>query len=308
MFLLAELDELCRYLPWRRGSSHVLCTALGRNLSENPMKVATSLLLSGALSFIVSPGIAQSPTVPRSPQAIDPIYTLPPASLSTEQISTLQKLGADWPQLGRYRDENVKLAPTETGESRIIFMGDSITDSWGRNVPAPFFPGKPYINRGISGQTTGQMLVRFRQDVIDLSPAAVVILAGTNDLAGNTGLSSLQMIEDNLQSMCESAKAHGIRVILASVLPVSDYPWRRGLHPAAEIRQLNDWIKLYAQSNGFVYLDYYSAMTNDQGGLDAAVSLDGVHPNAAGYAIMAPLAEKAIQQTVNQTTVPTIAK
>jgi lysophospholipase L1-like esterase len=272
------------------------------------MKVATSLLLAGALSFIASVGIAQSPTAPASPQAIDPIYTLPPASLSTQQVSTLQKLGADWPQLGRYRDENVKLAPPETGESRIVFMGDSIIDSWGRNVPTPFFPGEPYINRGISGQTTGQMLVRFRQDVIDLSPVAVLILAGTNGLAGNTGLSSLQMIEDNLQSMCESAKAHGIRVILASVLPVSDYPWRRGLHPAAEVRQLNDWIKHYAQSNGFVYLDYYSAMTNDQGGLDAAVSPDGVHPNAAGYAIMAPLAEKAIQQAINQTTAPRTIK
>src|ERR1700761_6714190 len=123
MFWLAELDELCRYLPWRPGSSHVLHITLGRNLSENSMMVATRLLFSGALSFIVSAGIAQSPTVTRSPQAIDPIYTLSPASLSTEQISILQKLGADWPQLGRHRDENVKLAPPETGDSRIIFMG-----------------------------------------------------------------------------------------------------------------------------------------------------------------------------------------
>jgi len=208
----------------------------------------------------------------------------------------MQHLAADWPQLNRYRADNAKLSPPAAGESRIIFYGDSITDNLGRYIPVPFFPGKPYINRGISGQTTAQMVVRFRQDVIDLHPAAVLILAGTNDLAGNTGLSSLPMIEDNMQSMSELAKVHNIRVILASVLPVSDYPWRRGLHPADEVRTLNTWMKNYAQANGFVYLDYYSAMTNAQVGLDPSISPDGVHPNAAGYAIMAPLAEKAIHQ------------
>jgi lysophospholipase L1-like esterase len=266
------------------------------------MNAATSLLLASTLTIAVTtsiasaqPSAAQQQTPP-APQAIDPIYTTPPASLTTQQVTTLQHLAADWPQLNRYRADNAKLSPPAAGESRVVFYGDSITDNWGRYIPVPFFPGKPYINRGISGQTTAQMVVRFHQDVIDLSPAAALILAGTNDLAGNTGLSSLQMIEDNMQSMCELAKVHNIRVILASVLPVSDYPWRRGLHPADEVRTLNDWIKSYAHANGFVYLDYYTAMANAQGGLDPSISPDGVHPNAAGYAIMAPLADKAIQQ------------
>lgn len=256
------------------------------------MNAAPRLLMACTLGLASAALTAQT-------QPIDPIYTAPPASLTIQQITTLQKLAADWPQLNRYREDNAKLSSPATADRRVVFYGDSITDNWGRYIPVPFFPGKPYVNRGISGQTTAQMLVRFRQDVIDLSPAAVLILAGTNDLAGNTGLSSLQMIEDNLQSMSELAKAHGIRVILASLLPVSEYPWRRGVHPADEIRDLNTWIKSYAKNNGITYLDYYSAMTNAQGGLDATIAPDGVHPNSAGYAIMAPLAEKAIHQTLN---------
>jgi lysophospholipase L1-like esterase len=268
------------------------------------MNAATSLLLASTLTIATSTSIAfaktpaTQPQTPPTPQPIDPIYTTPPASLTPQQVATLQHLAADWPQLNRYRADNAKLSPPAAEESRVVFYGDSITDSWGRYIPVPFFPGKPYINRGISGQTTAQMVVRFRQDVIDLSPAVVLILAGTNDLTGSTGLSSLQMVEDNLQTMSELAKAHNIRVILASVLPVSDYPWRPGLHPADEIRTLNDWMKSYAHANGLVYLDYYAAMTNAQGGLDLSISLDGVHPNAAGYAIMAPLANKAIQQAI----------
>jgi lysophospholipase L1-like esterase len=261
------------------------------------MHAAISLLLASTLALTASISNAQTTPTP-TPTAIDPIYTTPPTSLAAQQVTTLQHLAADWPQLNRYRADNAKLSPSPAGEPRVVFYGDSITDNWGRYIPVPFFPGKPYINRGISGQTTAQMVVRFRQDVIDLAPAAVLILAGTNDLAGNTGLSSLQMIEDNLQSMSELAKAHNIRVILASVLPVSDYPWRRGLHPAEEVRTLNDWIRNYSHANQFVYLDYYSAMANAQGGLDPSLSPDGVHPNAAGYAIMAPLAEKAIQQAI----------
>ena len=160
-----------------------------------------------------------------APPAIDPIYTADPASLTPQQIVTLQKMGADWPQFSRYQAANAKLTAAKPPADRVVFMGDSITDAWGNYVAdAPFFPGKPYVNRGISGQTTAQMLVRFRADVIDLKPAVVVILAGTNDLAGNTGLSSLQMIEDNLASMAELAVSNHIKVVLASVLPVSDYP------------------------------------------------------------------------------------
>jgi lysophospholipase L1-like esterase len=236
------------------------------------------------------------------PAAIDPVYTAPPASLTPQQVAGMQRLGADWPQLARYRAENEKLGPPAPGEQRVVFYGDSITDAWGRRRgdETKFFPGMPYINRGISGQTTAQMLVRFRQDVVDLKPKVVVILAGTNDIAGNTGLSTLKMIEDNFQSMDEIAKANHIEVILSSVLPVSDYPWRRGLHPADKVRALNAWLKHYAAMHGDIYLDYYSAMTNAEGGLDARLASDGVHPTPAGYAIMAPLAERAIAQALTK--------
>ena len=256
-----------------------------------------SLLLSATLA-IPSLAAAQTNSAP-DPRAVDPIFTTPVASLTPQQIATLQKQGSDWPQLSRYRDENAKLSPPAPGEQRVVFYGDSITDAWGRYVPAaPFFPGKPYINRGISGQTTPQMLVRFQQDVVALHPAAVVILAGTNDIAGNTGLSSLAMVEDNLKSMDAIATQNHIRFIIASVLPTSAYPWRPGVQPAGTIRELNQWLKTYAQAHGDVYLDYYSAMANAQGGLDPALAKDGVHPTVAGYAIMGPLAERAIQQAL----------
>jgi len=242
--------------------------------------------------------LAQRPGSAPASKAIDPVYTAAPASLTTQQVEMLQARGADWPQLARYRESNASLPLPAPGEQRVVFYGDSITDAWGRDGSSTFFPGKPYVNRGISGQTTPQMLVRFRQDVVDLHPAGVVILAGTNDIAGNTGFSSLQMIEDNFKSMTEIAVANHIRVILASVLPVSDYPWRKGLQPAETVRALNQWLKGYARSCGQTYLDYYSAMANAQGGLDPELAHDGVHPTAAGYAIMAPLAEKAIRQTL----------
>jgi len=210
------------------------------------------------------------------------------------QSQLLLKLD-DFAGLHRYAAANATLAPMEKG--RIVFFGDSITDAWVRNG-GKFFPGKPYVNRGISGQTTPQMLVRFRQDVIDLHPAAVVILAGTNDIAGNTGPSTLEMIEDNLTSMAELAHANGIHVILASVLPAADYPWRKGLEPAPKIKALNQWIADYCAQKKFAYLDYYTAMAGPDGGMKPGISIDGVHPNAAGYAIMEPLAETAIAKAM----------
>ncbi|WP_093138072.1 SGNH/GDSL hydrolase family protein [Pseudoxanthomonas sp. GM95] len=214
---------------------------------------------------------------------------------SAEQVQGMQKQLADWPQLARYRDENAALPPTAKGERRVVFFGDSITEGWGKTGSATFFPGKPYVNRGISGQTTAQMVVRFRQDVIALKPAVVVILAGTNDIAGNTGPTTPEMIQDNLTSLAQLAKANGIKVVLASILPASDYPWKPGLEPAPKIRTLNAWIQQYAQRTGATYLDYYTALDNGQGGLSKQVSEDGVHPNAAGYAVMQPLAEKAVK-------------
>src|SRR5713226_7103952 len=175
-----------------------------------------------------------------------------------------QRVLSDWPNLGRYREENAKLAPAAADEKRVVFMGDSITDGWGRKY-GKFFPGKPYINRGISGQTTPQMLIRFRPDVIALKPKVVVILAGTNDLAGNTGPSRIEAIEDNFISMSELAKANGIHVVLASLLPVCDYikPQTNRRSPE-QIVALNDWMKDYAAKNGLGYLDYYSAMLDDK--------------------------------------------
>ena len=200
---------------------------------------------------------------------------------------------ADWAQLARYRDANAALPPPGAGERRVVFYGNSITEGWARHFPA-MFPGRPYVGRGISGQTTPQLLVRFRQDVVALRPAAVVILAGTNDIAGNTGPSTLEMIQDNLASMAEVARANGIRVVLASVLPAFDYPWKRGLEPAPTIVALNVWIRGYAARHGHVYLDYHGAMADARQGLRAELTYDGVHPNEAGYRVMAPLAEAAV--------------
>ena len=210
---------------------------------------------------------------------------------------TPDKLRTDWADLARYRAANAELGTPKPGEQRVVFMGNSITDAWAQYFPA-MFPGKPYVGRGISGQTTPQMLVRFRQDVIALKPAVVVILAGTNDIAGNTGPSTLEMIEDNLASMTELAQANGIKVVLASVLPVYDYPWKPGLEPAQKIVALNSWMQRYASAHDAVYLDYHSAMADDRQGLRKELSGDGVHPNEAGYRIMAPLAEQAISQAL----------
>jgi len=206
----------------------------------------------------------------------------------------------DWPNLARYRAENASLAPPAAGEKRVVFMGDSITDGWGRSR-GKFFPGKPYVNRGISGQTTPQMLIRFHPDVIALKPKAVVILAGTNDIAGNTGPMSLEDIEANLISMAELAKANSIKVVLASVMPVCDYIRNQTDHrPPDKIIALNNWIKDYVAKNKLVYLDYYSAMLDSKNMLKQELTYDGLHPNEAGYEVMGPLAERAIEKAIGK--------
>ncbi|HEX7412225.1 MAG TPA: SGNH/GDSL hydrolase family protein [Bacteroidales bacterium] len=205
----------------------------------------------------------------------------------------------DWANLDRFKNENAKLGLPVPGENRIVFMGNSITEGWS-NLSPDFFSGKPYINRGISGQTTPQMLVRFRPDVINLKPAVVIILAGTNDIAGNTGPSTLEMIADNIFSMAELAKANGIKVVLSSVLPAFDYPWKPGLKPAEKIAALNEMIENYADKNGIVYLDYFSAMADERKGMKDAYTYDGVHPNKTGYKVMEPLAEGAIAKALIQ--------
>ena len=205
----------------------------------------------------------------------------------------------DWANTSRFKDANAKLPTPSSGENRVVFMGNSITEGW-INTDPDFFAGKAYVNRGISGQTTPQMLVRFRPDVINLKPAVVVILAGTNDIAGNTGPSTLEMIMDNLVSMAELAKANRIKVVLSSVLPAFDYPWKPGLEPAPKIVKLNEMIKTYAEKNNIVYLDYFSSTVDERNGLKKELSGDGVHPNMAGYKIMEPLAEAAIKKALSQ--------
>jgi lysophospholipase L1-like esterase len=231
---------------------------------------------------------------------------MPPEQAQPDEIQKLQsdlandqKILQDWAELARYRNENAKLNPPQGGEQRVVFMGDSITDGWGRSQGSKFFPGRPYVNRGISGQTTPQMLIRFRPDVIALQPKAVVILAGTNDIAGNTGPETLDQIEGNLESMAQLAKANGIKVVLASVMPVCDYIKPQTAHrPPEKIVALNAWIKDYCARNGCVYLDYYSAMLDSKGMLKQELTYDGLHPNKAGYEVMAPLAQKAIDQAL----------
>jgi len=215
----------------------------------------------------------------------------------TKENEQLLRTKNDWPNFNRYREANEKLGLPTKDEERVVFMGNSITDGWIRISPE-FFEGKSYIDRGISGQTTPQMLVRFRADVINLKPKVVLILGGTNDIAGNTGPSTLEMIEDNLASMAELAKANGIKVILSSVLPVYDYPWKPGLEPAEKIVTLNKWIKDYAAKNGCDYLDYYSSVVDERKGMKIAYSKDGVHPNKEGYKVMEDLAVKAINKAL----------
>jgi len=205
----------------------------------------------------------------------------------------------DWASLNRYRAANAALGSPAAGEQRVVFFGNSITEGWAPYFAA-HFPGKAYVGRGISGQTTPQMLIRFRQDVVALNPAVVVILAGTNDIAGNTGPATQAMIADNLMSMVEIAQANGIAVVLSSVLPVSDYPWKPGLAPGPKIVALNAWMREYAASRGATYLDYHSAMVNDKLGLNPDLAADGVHPTEKGYRVMAGLAERAIAMALGR--------
>jgi lysophospholipase L1-like esterase len=232
------------------------------------------------------------------PQPIDAVLVKDPSTLTPAEILSIQKKLADFPNLARYAAANAALPPAT--KDRVVFFGDSITDAWGNAAAFKpnFFPGKPYLDRGIGGQTTPQMLVRFQQDVVALKPAAVVILAGTNDIAGNTGIESLEHVQDNFRSMANIADANHIKLILASVLPVDDYPWRRGLQPADKVRAMNAWLQQFCKDHGYTYLDYYTALTSPTGGMKPGTAKDGVHPTAEGYAIMAPLAQAAIDKTL----------
>jgi len=264
---------------------------------ETILKLSARLVVT--LAVCANGVFAQAQTQAPSKLAGD----CPEMAEAKARLEAQEKRLKDWPDLARYRDANARVAVPAKNEQRVVFMGDSITDAWVQPRFGAFFPGKPYIGRGISGQTTPQMLLRFREDVIAIQPKVVVILAGTNDIAGNTGPIALEETEGNVASMAELARANGMRVVLSSVLPVSNYGrGREGdpldmriKRPPEKILELNAWIKKYAAEKGHVYLDYFPATADDRGLLKKELSEDGLHPNALGYAVMAPLAEKAIQ-------------
>jgi len=279
------------------GATYRVFVRNGQLMIHRPIERDTVLLVQSANSFRVAGSAlvlhfdSTSATPPES-------FTIQAGRVTNIRFSRPRVQG-DWANLQRYGAADMQLTASNATTNRVVFYGNSITDSWAP-LFATLFPGKPYVGRGISGQTTPQMLVRFRQDVIDLKPAVVVILAGTNDIAGNTGPSTLEMIEDNLKSMTELAQRNGIKVVLSSVLPVYDYPWRPGLEPAPKIVALNAWMKQYAQSVGAVYLDYWTALADARQGMRAEYSRDGVHPNEAGYRVMVPLVERAIAEALRR--------
>ena len=268
-----------------------------------------AILFAAALAVFlaVAPLKAQAPATP--PQAQAPAAQPAPAAAPAPAAQTSpsghpnnaywtdhdRQLLVDFGGLERFKEANAILTAPKPGENRVVFMGDSITQGWKLDES---FPGKPYINRGIGGQTSPQMVVRFRQDVIDLKPKVVVILAGINDIAGNTGPMTLELTEGNIASMAELATANGIRVVLCSVLPAFDFTWAPGLTPAPKVMELNAWIRQYAAEKHYVYVDYYSAMKDERDGLPATLSADGVHPLPAGYAIMTPLAGAGIEKAL----------
>ncbi len=269
----------------------------------------TARLFVAIAMFLGSVVSAQSPAQPTAAPAA-PAQSPPTAAAAScpEMATALTALLGrdtrmrDWAEMARYREANKTLAAPTRTDARVVFMGDSITDGWQQPRYGGFFPGKPYVDRGISGQTTPQMLVRFRRDVVDLQPKAVVILAGTNDIAGNTGPMTNEEIQGNFASMSDLAHAHNIKVVFSSITPVGEYHVRgvpqTTTRPMERIKAMNDWMKSYAASHGDVYLDYFSAMIDDKGLMRAELTEDDLHPNAKGYAVMAPLAEAAIAKAL----------
>lgn len=230
--------------------------------------------------------------------AVSPDLVQPVSELKPMQIELFQKKLLDWGELTRYRTENVKLPAVSPGQARVVFMGDSITEGWKRF--GQFFPGKPYLDRGISGETTPQMVLRFRQDVIELHPSVVVILAGINDIAGNTGPRSNAEIEDNFRTMVDLAQTAHIRVVLCSILPASSLWWNPGVDPRSRIVELNRWLQSYAGERHLVYIDYYRAMVNSEGGIRPELAADKtVHPNRSGFDVMEPIAEAGIAKALH---------
>lgn len=257
------------------------------------------LIPMAALMALCIPIAAMAQKPASMPQGTPATLTAAPWQSGDYWTNFDQKLLVDFANLARYREADMQLGPPPADTNRVVFIGDSITEGWKLETS---FPGKPYINRGISGQTSSQILLRFRQDAIDLHPGVVVILAGTNDIAGNTGPTTLAQIEGNLESMAQLARANHIAVVLCSVLPSVRYGWHPQLpNPAPRIAALNRWLEVYAAREHYAYVNYYAAMKDAAAGLKPGLSPDGVHPSPAGYVVMTPLAQAGIDAALKQT-------
>ncbi|HEY4380548.1 MAG TPA: SGNH/GDSL hydrolase family protein [Acidobacteriaceae bacterium] len=254
------------------------------------MLAGTVAVAQSTPSGQVTSGAAASAQTAQAPAAKPPLTT-------EQQLAALQKRMLDWAQLGYYRAKNAALAAPAAGEQRVVFYGDSITELWGRSWKASF-GDKPYVDRGISGQTSPQMVVRFHQDVVDLHPKVVVILAGTNDIAEKTGPMTPEATLDDFRAMLEMARANGIKVVVGSIPPADDFYWNKGLEPAPKIKAMNAKLEAWCASQGVVWVDYYSALTDEKGAMKPGLSLDGVHPTPAGFALMTPLAEAGIAKAL----------
>jgi lysophospholipase L1-like esterase len=263
------------------------------------MKRAACAALLSALCGMGAAQTAAAPSGQVTPggAATQAAVAAKPVLTTEQQLAALQKKMQDWAQLGYYRDRNATVAAPAAGEQRVVFYGDSITELWGRSWKASF-GDKPYVDRGISGQTSAQMVVRFHQDVVDLHPSAVVILAGTNDVAENTGPMTPEATLEDFRAMAEMARANGIKVVVGSIPPAGDFPWRKGLEPAGKIRALNAQLEAWCKDEGVVWVDYYSALADADGAMKPGLSLDGVHPTPAGFAMMTPLAEAGIAKAL----------
>jgi lysophospholipase L1-like esterase len=222
------------------------------------------------------------------------------ADAPCEAPITSKKTLSGWTDLGRYKLDNATLAAPAAGEKRVVFFGSSTTDNWGRKFDSVFFPGEPYVNRGISGETSPQMLLRFQQDVVELKPAAVVFLGGTNDPAGNSGPITLETTEANIEAMAAIAQTNGIKMILASQLPVTEFPWNKCVHPGADLLAMSAWEKAFAAEKHLGYIDYYAVLVGDDGNYKPGLSPDGVHPNKQAYELMTPVAEDVIRKILKQ--------
>lgn len=258
-------------------------TAVGGVPCDPPLTVPASIIASVRAQF-------DAPDAPRP--------AVPPEDMAAYQAMQAEQGKKDWANTCYFRAENATLAAQPAVADRVVFMGDSITQLWALAEPQDFGPAR--VNRGISGQTTPQMLLRFKQDVLALKPKAVHILAGVNDIAGNTGPTTLEDIENNISSMVELAKAHGVQVILATPLPAARFTWAPQLTPGPQVVRYAEWVRRYAAEQNVVLADYYPVLATPDGAMKSELGPDGVHPNKAGYALMKPITQAAIEEALKR--------